>query len=242
MQCWSRAVSLFAAYQALITHDHSPFCSPPLSLRFSLYARSHVTVSLRSRAEKFCSANGLMALRCSFRFRSSAPVAVPAASSAFTAPLVGRLLYLRVGWLINGLGYFSQVCWCALPAFPLWWLPVCYVASVYACDLGILMHHADNGASSSASLLVGAFPPGHSPHCCFGRRVDTASQTWAGSLPRGISASAGRLNPFCPNRRLSSGQGSTVNFDAPPVEPALVTWIPLWSRLTNPSQCCPELD
>ncbi len=78
--------------------------------------------------------------------------------------------------------------------------------------LYVLMHRAGGGASSSASSLVGAFPSGFAPRSCFGRYGVTASQTWAGSPSRGISAGAWRLILNSPGDRLPSRQGSTRVF------------------------------
>jgi hypothetical protein len=60
-----------------------------------------------SRAEIFCLAYGLMALRCVLHVRSSAPVVVPSASSASITLPAGHLLH------IVGETDPSRECWCA---------------------------------------------------------------------------------------------------------------------------------
>ena len=66
-----------------------------------------------SRAEIFCLAYGLMALRCVLHVRSSAPVVVPSVSSASIALPADHLLYIGVDWLIDGETDPSRECWCA---------------------------------------------------------------------------------------------------------------------------------
>jgi hypothetical protein len=76
----------------------SPLLSFPSSIplpspRYTLYAHSRLTGTQLSR--KVGLTYRSMASRCPFRVRSSAPVTVLAASSAFTALLVGPNLVVR---------------------------------------------------------------------------------------------------------------------------------------------------
>ncbi len=133
--CWSRTQLLLCSVPALITRNLILFASarvsvltlalalaralaPALAARSRSHSAYNQCFGIRagsplSRAEMFCLAYGLMALRCVLHVRSSAPVVVSSVSSASIALPAGHLLYIGDDWLIVGETDPSRECWCA---------------------------------------------------------------------------------------------------------------------------------